>query len=258
MSAQSAAFLDLYYNPLLTIDAICRLLKISRATCYRYIKELNRPVLKVGVSRFSSFSSQPFEGFDAEVAHLLSRSLGIRFKLYPKDSMSAVEQVRRGKVDFAVSGITNSSERRRDLSFSYGYLLRDGPHGIVIGPRRLDYHPEGGLLKKRVLGVWRDSLHDYFATKNFSRFIKIKRYSLFRDLEIDLLSGKTDFVLNHTLHSKHLLTDGRFTVKTKPFFYEGDTCIGINPRFEPLVNPINQVLEKNETSILKLQLKYFA
>lgn len=85
--------------------------------------------LKIGVcsdnGSYSSIQDGKFYGYEIELAQLLVKSLGKKYKFIDIDFHTIIPSVQNGDVDFAIASITKNSEREKYVAFSDEYLKHD-------------------------------------------------------------------------------------------------------------------------------------
>ena len=75
-------------------------------------------------------------GFDAELAHLLARDLGVSLAFVPVERQRMPQQLAEGYCDLVMSGVAVTTERARDLLLSDSYL--DETVALVVPDHRRD------------------------------------------------------------------------------------------------------------------------
>lgn len=239
-------FLRLYLDPLQKNEQICRHMRISSATFFRYVEELSLPTLKVGIG---NFTEQPhlralvkpsfrLQRYDLEVVRSLGYLLGVRFKLFPVDNF--LSRLKTGDVDMVVSRISWTKSRARDFHCSLPYEFHEFPHGVLFrnstvrGERRLKRN------EKPILAVMRDSIHSEFAYANLQHQFKVQEYTTISTTLRALSSLQADRALLHTSISEMSAT---VEIDSKPFKYDSFTTIVLAKSAEWLLKPLNQALE---------------
>ena len=83
--------------------------------------------LKVGTTGdyrpFSDKSNGIEEGFDIAVAERFASRLGLKLELVATTWPTLMQDLRAGKYDIGMSGITRTADRRKEARFSKGYLI---------------------------------------------------------------------------------------------------------------------------------------
>lgn len=203
LSPTGKKFLDLYLDPLLDVDSICKISNISRSTFYNYENELNLPKLRVGLGTVSKLTSlrafnnlqDPGEKYELQLIRQIGKLMGVRIKLVPFFSgvNSAVSAVCKQEVDFALSSLSWTKERSKALYFSEPYY-QGSPWGHLIQMKILDGLSLKGK-KKPTLGVFYPSVHHEYAAEFLAQEFEIKCYSSVPSTIKALTDGNADFIL---------------------------------------------------------------
>jgi ABC-type amino acid transport substrate-binding protein len=246
-------FLELYQNPFLHPQEICRALSISLATFYRYEKELNFPTLKVGVANSSklpnskalkTFRTLP-EKYDALILQELAKILPVRFKLISLDfdSFEQVKSVSSSEVDFAIGSISWTKERSENLYFTEPYLFYERPHGklLFLKDESLKIDPQ----TKPILSVPCGSVHSEYAETHLLHEFQVRKFASAHAAVKAVVDRKVYAALLHPGWLDILNIDkAQFKISEKVYHYESFTGLVFHKQSEKYLEIFNLALEK--------------
>lgn len=147
-----------------------------------------------------------YEGFDCEVAELLAQSLGVKVQYVPTTWKTLSADTMAGKFDIAISGITRTFARAKDMDMSRGYLL----FGKTILCRKEDakkFTSEADLNKKSVrVMVNPGGTNEKFALSNLPDCTLLVHP---QNAEIPSLiaEGKADVMITETMEARRYVRD---------------------------------------------------
>lgn len=255
LSQQSQKFLDLYLDPLMTVEQICFQCGIGKSTFYVYEKELNLPQLKVAVgsvdadlprkNALSAFSL-PEERLELDIIRHVGREIQARIKIIPvlsNDASSADDIINSKKVDFVISSLSKTKERAKNLYFSENYNLEDEPMGVLIrnpvfaGTRLLNQ-------RKPTLGVLSPSVHSEYAEENLKSEYYVKHFRTAQRVFLDLQTGSLDFALFHPGWFELLPQETLgLEICSKPYRYNTHSAIVFHADSRQWIEPVNRAIE---------------
>ncbi len=147
-----------------------------------------------------------YEGFDCEVAELLAQSLGVKVQYVPTTWKTLSADTMNGKFDIAISGITRTFARAKDMDMSNGYLL----FGKTILCRKGDakkFTSEADLNKKSVrVMVNPGGTNEKFALSNLPDCTLLVHP---QNAEIPglIAEGKADVMITETMEARRYVRD---------------------------------------------------
>ncbi len=147
-----------------------------------------------------------YEGFDCEVAELLAQSLGVKVQYVPTTWKTLSADTMSGKFDIAISGITRTFARAKDMDMSNGYLL----FGKTILCRKGDakkFTSEADLNKKSVrVMVNPGGTNEKFALSNLPDCTLLVHP---QNAEIPglIAEGKADVMITETMEARRYVRD---------------------------------------------------
>lgn len=138
---------------------------------------------------FLNEQNQP-DGYDADVAKLLAKDLGVELKLVPVTGPNRIPYLLGGRVDLLIAslGVTEARSKRVDYSQPYA-----GIEIFVYGQTDVAI-PDAEALKGKVIGVARGSTQDASVTKIAPEGTTIQRFPSDASAVQALLTGQVQAI----------------------------------------------------------------
>lgn len=184
-------------------------------------------------------NNQP-DGYDADVAKLLAKELGVEVQIVPVTGPNRIPYLQSNQVDILVASLGITEERAKNVDFSQPYA------GIQIGV----FGAEGVAVTKpedlsgKTIGVARASTQDTAVTKVAPQDAKIQRFDDDASAVQALLSGQVDLigVSNVVAAQIEKAAPGRFSQKLS--LSQQVQGIAVRKGSTELLGAVNQFVEK--------------
>lgn len=187
-------------------------------------------------------------GFDIEIAKAIAADLGAELKIEDMDFEGLLMALGTDKVDFVISGLTPTEERKKNVDFTdiYYYaeqavLVRD-EEGTAL--KSMD-----DLLGKQV-GVQKSSIQEGIAQK--IKGAKLTSLAKIPELILELQTGRVDALIlekpvaeQYVKNQEGLVVAG---VEIEQAEDEGGSAIAVKKGNQKLLDQINTTLEKLKTN----------
>jgi polar amino acid transport system substrate-binding protein len=134
-------------------------------------------------------SNQP-DGYDADVARLLAKDLGVKLNLMPVTGPNRIPFLLTNKVDLLVASLAVTPERAKQVKFSKPYAAASI---VLYGEKKASLKEPADLKGKRV-GVARASTQDVALTAVAPEGTEIRRFDDDASAMQALLSGQVDAI----------------------------------------------------------------
>ncbi|SFB75694.1 amino acid ABC transporter substrate-binding protein, PAAT family [Polaromonas sp. OV174] len=134
-------------------------------------------------------SNQP-DGYDADVARLLAKDLGIKVNIVPVTGPNRIPFLLTNKVDLLIASLAITPERAKQVQFSTPYAAASI---VLYGAKKVDMKAAPDLKGKRV-GVARASTQDLALTAVAPEGTEIRRFDDDASAMQALLSGQVDAI----------------------------------------------------------------
>lgn len=134
-------------------------------------------------------SNQP-DGYDADVARLLAKDLGLKLNLVPVTGPNRIPFLLTNKVDLLVASLAITPERAKQVQFSKPYAAASI---VLYGDKKASIKGAADLKGKRV-GVARASTQDVALTALAPEGTEIRRFDDDASAMQALMSGQVDAI----------------------------------------------------------------
>lgn len=162
-----------------------------------------KPSLRIGMNmEFPPFGSKvdgAYVGVDVDLAHKIAEKLEQPYEIIAMDFDKLIPAIMSNKIDFAISAISITEERLRQIDFSQGYYTidqaviarEDSPIQINSSDEMGDY--KIGVTNETTAHTW---VRENLLMKNLIRVDQLFLYPDMSEALKDLLSGNIDLVIN--------------------------------------------------------------
>jgi polar amino acid transport system substrate-binding protein len=193
------------------------------------------PVLNVGTSR--TVPPIMFEeggqtvGLEADMARELADALGMKLRLVPMYWPNLIPELRAGRIDIVMAGMSITEERKRQVTFADPYLTTGQAALIRASDRPSLGATRQVLATRRPIGIEVDSTGQGFVTQNIPQARRQSFPTVFKAVEA-LIMGDVDVVIHDRptilwLAREHaeddlLVVPGRFTDESLAWAFRRD------------------------------------
>ena len=130
------------------------------------------------------------DGYDADVAQLLAKDLGVKVNLVPVTGPNRIPYLLSNRIDLLVASLGITPERAKRVDFSQPYA---GIEISVVGEKDLDV-PDAAALDGKSIGVARASTQDTAVTKIAPKSANIQRFDDDASAVQALISGQVPLI----------------------------------------------------------------
>jgi arginine/ornithine transport system substrate-binding protein len=131
-------------------------------------------------------------GFDVDIAKALCAELNAECTLVKQDWDGMIPALLARKFDAIVASMSITEDRKQKVDFTDKY--QQTPARFVQKKGAGMEITEAGLTGKKI-GVQRETIHDKFATDNFSAVAEIVRYGTQDEANLDMVAGRVDVLI---------------------------------------------------------------
>ena len=224
-----------------------------------------KPTLKIGMNmEFPPFGSKvdgAFVGVDVDLAHKIAEKLEQPYEIIPMDFDTLIPGVVSGKIDIAISGMSITEERSRQVEFSQGYYVVD--LAVIANedsPIKIKSGNEIGAYK---IGITSGTTAHQWVQENLlmKNLLAVNQLFLYPDIAEalqDLIKGDIDLVINDAVVVQGY--EDRLPITTK-YLIKTDESYGIAMRIDDKQNQkikaaLQDLLDSGEMrSILQTHIK---
>ena len=188
--------------------------------------------------------NQP-DGYDADVARLLGKDLGLKVNLVPVTGPNRIPFLLTNKVDLLVASLAITPERAKQVQFSQPYAAAT----IVLFGATKSAIKSAADLKGLRVGVARASTQDVAVTKSAPEGTEIRRFDDDASAMQALLSGQVDAIgcsVTVAAQINKRAPAGSFEVKFN--LLQQAMGIALRPNQAELLKAVNDFVARNTTN----------
>ena len=204
-------------------------------------------------------------GFDIDIGNAICAAANFECTWVTQNWDGIIPGLVAEKFDTIIASMSITDERKKKVDFTKKYYST--PARFVTADANKSVEINMDNLKGKVIGVQESTVSDNFVTDNFGKVAKIKRYKKQEQANLDLTSGRLDYVFADSV----VLSDGFLkTPRGKGYGFVGPSYsdvkwfgegIGIAVRKgdDKLREAINAAIAKirADGTYAKLNAKYF-
>jgi polar amino acid transport system substrate-binding protein len=185
-------------------------------------------------------SNQP-DGYDADVARLMAKDLGLKLNLVPVTGPNRIPFLLTNKVDLLVASLAVTPERAKQVDFSKPYSAATI---ILYGSKKVPIKAAADLKSVRV-GVARASTQDVALTALAPQGTEIRRFDDDASAMQALMSGQVDAIGCSTTVAAQI--DKRQPGAFEPKFVlrQQEMAVAMRPGQDALLKSVNDFVAKN-------------
>ena len=186
-------------------------------------------------------SNQP-DGYDADVARLMAKDLGVKVNLVAVTGPNRIPFLLTNKVDLLVASLAVTPERAKQVQFSTPYAAASI---VVYGDKKANIKAAADLKGKRV-GVARASTQDVALTAIAPEGTEIRRFDDDATAMQALMSGQVDAIGCSTTVAAQI--DKRApanTYENKFLLRQQVMAVAMRPGQAELLNTVNSFVARN-------------
>jgi polar amino acid transport system substrate-binding protein len=189
-------------------------------------------------------SNQP-DGYDADVARLLAKDLGVKLKLVPVTGPNRIPFLITNKVDLLVASLAITPERAKQVQFSKPYSAATI---VLYGLKKLPVKAPADLKGLRV-GVARASTQDIALTAVAPAGTKISRFDDDASAMQALMSGQVDAIgCSTTVAAQIAKRAPANTYDEKFVLRQQEMAVALRPGQTELLKAVNDFVERNKAN----------
>ena len=185
-------------------------------------------------------SNQP-DGYDADVAKLLAKELGVAVEIVPVTGPNRIPFLLTNKVDALVASLAITPERAKQVLFSKPYSAAS----IVLYGDAKTKIASAADMKGLRIGVARASTQDVAVTKAAPEGTNIRRFDDDASAMQALLSGQVDAIgcsLQVAAEIAKRVPAGRFENKFQ--LLQQNMAVAMRPNQDELASAVNAAIDK--------------
>jgi polar amino acid transport system substrate-binding protein len=185
--------------------------------------------------------NQP-DGYDADVARLLAKDLGLKLNLVPVTGPNRIPFLLTNKVDVLVASLAVTPERAKQVTFSKPYSAATI---VLYGSKKANLKAAPDLKSVRV-GVARASTQDTALTAIAPQGTEIRRFDDDASAMQALISGQVDAIgCSTTVAAQIAKRVPADTFEQKFVLRQQEMAVAMRPGQDELLKTVNDFVAKN-------------
>ena len=184
--------------------------------------------------------NQP-DGYDADVARLLGKDLGLKVNLIPVTGPNRIPFLLTNKVDVLVASLAVTPERAKQVQFSKPYSAATI---VLFGEKKANIKAAPDLKSFKV-GVARASTQDVALTAIAPQGTEIRRFDDDASAMQALISGQVDAIGCSTTVAAQINKRQPGAFEPKFVLRQQEMAVAMRPGQEPLLKAVNDFVAKN-------------
>lgn len=188
-----------------------------------------------------------YSGFDVDLANEIAQDLGVALEIKNVAWTSIISELKNGKVDAIISGMSDTEERRKSVAFSRKYF----DIGQVVVKRKGDARIKGykDLNQKGMVVATQQGTTGEQAIKDHIPEAEIRRFDKIDLGCVDLAQGRCDAVVfDHPFLMKYVSTRTDQLEGIWDPFTQEQLAVAIRLDSPKLVEAVDRTIERLEQS----------
>lgn len=199
-------------------------------------------------------ANQP-DGYDADVARLLAKDLGLKLNLVPVTGPNRIPFLLTNKVDLLVASLAVTPERAKQVTFSKPYSAATI---VLYGSKKAAIKGAPDLKNFRI-GVARASTQDVTVTQMAPQGTEIRRFDDDASAMQALISGQVDAIgCSTTVAAQIAKRVPANTFEQKFVLRQQEMAVALRPGQDELLKTVNDFVARNTANgeLNKLYVKW--
>lgn len=179
-------------------------------------------------------------GFDIQIAKQIAADMGAELKIEDMSFDSLLPALTSGRVDFLISGMNPTPERKKSIDFSNVYYRAN--QSIMVRTADKDKYNTMDTLKGAKIGVQKSSLQEEIGQKiEGAQLTSLDKIS---DILMQLQTNRVDATIIEGPVAKANLTEDFAITDAVPEVEDYGYAIGVKKNNPELLNSINRTLDR--------------
>jgi len=208
-------------------------------------------VTEASFAPYEYYSDGEITGVDVEIAKEIAKEMGKKLVVKDVAFDSIIHEVKSGKADLGVAGISYSEERAKQVDFSINYTTSKQ---VVIVKNNSSINSINDINDKKI-AVQLGSVADIYVSEEYKNIVRQKKYLAAIQ---DLKDNKVDCVVMDELPAKQIVNENNDIRILDDVLAEDNYGIIVDKGNEELLQIINRVIIrlKEEGKIEEYVLKH--
>lgn len=210
-------------------------------------------VTEAGFAPYEYYENGEIVGVDIEIAKEIANALGKELVVKDVAFDSIVNELKSGKADIALAGMSITPERLEEVDFSIEYTTS---RQIVIVRKDSNISSINDIYDKKI-AVQLGSVADLYFSDNY-KDIDLVRQKKYLSMTEDLKSNKIDLIVMDYLPALQIVENNSELKMLDGYIFEDSYGIAVKKGNQELLDGVNNVLTKliNENKIESYVIKH--
>lgn len=197
-------------------------------------------VTEASFAPYEYYSDGKIVGIDVDIAKEIAKELGKKLVVKDVAFDSIIHEVKSGKADIGVAGISYSEERARQVSFSTNYV--SSRQIVIVNKNNLSISDIDDLNDKKV-AVQLGSVADMYVSEMFDgkQIVRQKKYLAAIQ---DLIDNKVDCVVMDELPALQIVKNNSNLLILEDALVVDDYGIIVSRDNDELLSVVNKVIDR--------------
>ena len=196
-------------------------------------------VTEAGFAPYEYYENGEIVGVDIEIASEIANALGKELVVKDVSFDSIVNELKSGKADIALAGMSITPERLEEVDFSIEYTTS---RQIVIVRRDSNITSINDIYDKKI-AVQLGSVADLYFTDKYKN-IDLVRQKKYLSMTEDLKSNKIDLIVMDYLPALQIVENNTELKMLDGYIFEDSYGIAVKKGNQELLDKVNDVLTK--------------
>lgn len=196
-------------------------------------------VTEAGFAPYEYYENKEIVGVDVEIAKKVAQKMGKKLEIKDVAFDSIINEVQKGKADFAAAGMSITEERQKQVDFSIEYATSKQ---VVIVKKNSTITDPNMIYTKKV-GVQLGTVADLYLSEKMSdkNLVRQKKYL---SLVEDLKANKVEAIVMDSLPANEILKTNQNLKMLDKELFEDKYGMVVKKGNTEMLNAINEVLEE--------------
>lgn len=198
-------------------------------------------VTEAGFAPYEYYENGEIVGVDIDIAREIAKELGKELVIKDVAFDSIIMEIKYGKADIGLAGISYSDERSKQVAFSNNYAVS---RQVVIVKNNSQVEKISDIQDKKI-AVQLGSVADTHVTENYKKATIVRQKKYLTTVQ-DLKDGKADCVVMDELPAREILTTNPGLKILDGYLTEDSYGIIVKKQNKELLNTVNNVIKRLE------------
>lgn len=210
-------------------------------------------VTEASFAPYEYYSDGKITGVDVEIAKEIAKEMGKKLVVKDVAFDSIIHEVKSGKADIGVAGISYSEERAKQVDFSINYTTSKQ---VIIVKKNSNINTKNDIKDKKI-AVQLGSVADIYVSEEYKSKNIIRQKKYLAAIQ-DLKDGKADCVVMDELPAKQIVKENNDIKIINDILAEDNYGIIVDKGNQELLEIVNRVILrlKEEGKIEEYVLKH--